>query len=113
MGCVFAQTIVNSVFVMIVHVVAHQPTKMWFVECDHVIEDLAPATPTHRSAIPFCQGACTLVRFGSRPVAFRNVTTSLLNVESRSKMAQRYGPAPGKLRVVVARPTRLSGGGSR
>jgi hypothetical protein len=40
--------------------------------------------------------SCPVVRLGSSPVAFRNVTTSLLNVESRSKMAYRYGPASGK-----------------
>ncbi len=30
--------------------------------------------PIHRSVIPFCQGACTLVRFGVRPVDFSNST---------------------------------------
>ena len=54
-----------------------------------------------------------VVRLGSRPVAFKNVTTPLLNIESRSKMAYRYGPASGKASRVVERPTRLSGGGSR
>lgn len=32
----------NSIFVIIVHVIAHQPTEMRFVGCHHVIEDLAP-----------------------------------------------------------------------
>ena len=32
--------------------------------------------PTQRSAMPFCQGAWTLVRLGFRPVAFRNVITA-------------------------------------
>ena len=43
----------NSVFVVVVHVTAHQPTKMRFVECDHVIEDLAPTTshPSLRDSI--------------------------------------------------------------
>src|SRR6266851_2903856 len=56
-GRVFAEAIVNSVFVMVVHVIAHQPTKMRFVECDHLIEDLAAATshPSLRDSIlPGC-----------------------------------------------------------
>jgi hypothetical protein len=37
---------------------------------------VARQLPTQRSATPFCQGACTLVRFGIRPVAFRKAITS-------------------------------------
>jgi hypothetical protein len=33
-GRVFAEAIVNSVFVVVVHIIAHQPAKMRFVECD-------------------------------------------------------------------------------
>ncbi len=53
----------NSIFVMVVHVIAHQPTKMWFVEGDYVIEDLAPATshPSLRDSIlPRCLYARSL-----------------------------------------------------
>ena len=56
-GRVFAEAIVNSVFVIIVHVIAHQPTEVRFVECDHVIEDLALAAshPSLRDPIlPRC-----------------------------------------------------------
>ena len=88
-GRVFAETIVNSIFVMVVHVIADHPAKMWFVKRDHVVEDLSPATSTHLSAIPFCPGASTPVRLGFSPVALKKVTTSSLNVESRSKMAYR------------------------
>ncbi len=42
--------------------------------------------PIQRSEIPFCQGAWTLVRFGVRPVAFRNAMTSASNFASRSRM---------------------------
>ena len=64
---VFAEAIVNSVFVMVVHVIAHQPTEVRFVECDHVIEDLAPATshPSLRDSIlPRCLYARS---FGFQP----------------------------------------------
>jgi hypothetical protein len=32
--------------------------------------------------VPFCQGACTLVRLGFSPVDFRNLITSVSNFES-------------------------------
>ena len=43
-GRVFAEAIVNSVFVMVVHVIADQPAKMLFVQRNDVVEDLAPTT---------------------------------------------------------------------
>src|SRR5262249_46226107 len=43
--------------------------------------------PTHRSATPFCQGACTLVCLTFKPVAFKKPITSASCLESRSKMA--------------------------
>ena len=42
--------------------------------------------PTHRSAVPFCQGDCVLVRFGVSPVVFKNRMTSLSNFASRSRI---------------------------
>jgi hypothetical protein len=83
---VLAQGVMNAVVVIIVHVVSDQPPQMLFVQRDDVVEDLAAATPTQRSATPFCHGACTLVRLGFRPVAFRNLITSASNFESRSRM---------------------------
>src|SRR5580693_5931756 len=53
--------------------------------------------PTHLSAVPFCQSACTLVRLTFNPVASRKVTTSSSNVESRSKMAYRFGESLAQL----------------
>ena len=52
-GRIFAETIVNSIFVMVVHVIADQPAKMWFVQRDHVVEELSPATshPSFRNSI--------------------------------------------------------------
>ena len=52
-GRVFAETIVNSIFVIVVHVIADQPAKMLFVQRDHVVEDLSPATshPSFRNSI--------------------------------------------------------------
>ena len=42
--------------------------------------------PTQRSPVPFCQGDRMLVRFGFRPVAFRNVITVASNCVSRSRI---------------------------
>ena len=52
-GRIFAETIVNSIFVMVVHVIAEHPAEMWFVQGDHVVEDLSPATshPSFRNSI--------------------------------------------------------------
>ena len=35
----------NSVLVMVLHVLANQTPQMWFVQRDHVVEKLAPTTP--------------------------------------------------------------------
>jgi hypothetical protein len=43
-GRIFTEAIVNSIFVMVVHVIADQPTEMWFVQRDDVVENLSPAT---------------------------------------------------------------------
>jgi hypothetical protein len=75
-GRVFTETIVNSIFVIVVHVIADQPAEMWFAQGDNVTENLAPATSHPFSAVPFCHGAFTLVRLGFSPVPFRKLTTS-------------------------------------
>ena len=85
--CVLFQRIVDAVLVVVVDVVADQPAKMLLVQRDDMVEDLAATTAPHRSAVPFCQGAWTLVRWGFSPVAFKNAVTSALKIESRSRMA--------------------------
>src|ERR1700683_5323821 len=52
-GRIFAEAIVNSIFVVVVHVLADQPTEMWVVQRDDVVENLSPATshPSFRSSI--------------------------------------------------------------
>jgi hypothetical protein len=45
--------------------------------------------PTQPSAIPFYQGDSTRVRFGSSPVACKNVITSATNFESRFRITWR------------------------
>jgi len=44
---------VNSIFVVIAHVIADQPEEVWFVQRDDVVEDLSPATsdPSFRNSI--------------------------------------------------------------
>ena len=52
-GRVFAEAIVNPIFVMVVHVIADQPAKMLFIQRDDVVEDFSPATshPSFRNSI--------------------------------------------------------------
>jgi hypothetical protein len=83
---VLLQRVVDAVFVMVVDVIADQPPEMLFVQRDDMVEDFATATAHPAFRGPFCQGACTLVRLGPRPVAFRNLITSASNFESRSRM---------------------------
>jgi hypothetical protein len=41
---VLFQTIVKAVLVMAVHVIADQPTEMFFIQRDDMVKELAPAT---------------------------------------------------------------------
>ena len=66
-GRVFAEAIVNPILVLVVHVIADQPPKMWFVQRDHVVQDLSPATshPSfHNSILPW--------RLYARPFGFQS-----------------------------------------
>ena len=85
-GRVFAQRAVNAILVVIAHVIADQTAKVLFIHRDGMVEDLAAAASDPSFAVPFCQGAGMLVRFGSSPVAFKNAVTSALKIESRSRM---------------------------
>ena len=85
-GCVFAQRVVNAILVGIVHVIADQTAKVLFIHRDGMVEDLAAAASDPSFAVPICQGAGMLVRFGSSPVAFKNAVTSAWKIESRSRM---------------------------
>jgi hypothetical protein len=38
------QRIVKAIFLMVVHIIAHDPAQMLLVQCDDVVKDLAPAT---------------------------------------------------------------------
>ena len=87
-GRVFAQAIVNSVFVMVVHVIADQSAEMWFVQRDHVVENLSPATshPSFRNCIlPW--------RLYARPFGLQSRCPQegdhFVIEQSRSKMAYR------------------------
>ena len=102
-GRVFAEAIVNSVFVVVVHVIAHQPTKMWFVECDHVIEDLAPATshPSLRDSIlPRCLYARS---FGFQPGCLQERDDLVIEcrIAIEDHISIRTSQPPGRPRAVV------------
>ena len=44
-GRFFAEAVVNSIIVIVIHVISDQPAKMWFVQRNYVVGDLSPATP--------------------------------------------------------------------
>jgi len=52
-GRVFAEAIVNSIFVVIVHVITHQPEQMSFVQRDDMVQDLSATTsnPSFRYSV--------------------------------------------------------------
>lgn len=80
----------------VIDVIANQPAEMLFVQRDDMVSRISRRQlPTQRSARLFCHGAWTLVRLGFRPVAFMIVLTSLLNIESLSRIIERYGAASG------------------
>jgi hypothetical protein len=49
---------------------------MFLIQRDHLVQDLPPATSDPALRQPFCQGACTPVRFGSHPAAGNKALTS-------------------------------------
>jgi hypothetical protein len=89
------QGVVDAVLVKVGDVVTNEAPQVSFVQRDHIVEEFAVASATGLSAMPFCQGAWRLVRFGVRSVDCRNVTTAELYCVSRSRMTCRYGPASG------------------
>jgi hypothetical protein len=72
----------NKIVVITFQVIANRPAAMPFADGDNTVQDLAPTTPHHLSAMPFCQGNRMVVRFGFRPVAFETSVSSS-NLESR------------------------------
>ena len=82
--CAFVQCDVRSVIVIVRQILTPKPSQVLFVQRDDVIHQLTPTLPTHRSAIPFCQGLRKLARIGSMPLAFRGPRTLLPNFASRS-----------------------------
>ena len=83
---VLSQGVVNSVSMVIAHVLPKQTEKMTLVPSNDMIQELTAAAsyPTFGSSI--LQGARTLVRFAVKPVACKNVVTESSNFASRSKI---------------------------
>jgi len=80
--CIFRQPQVCPVLVVIAHILGQQPFQVPFVQDDDVVQQVPPATPTQRSATPFCHGLRKAVRTGSLPMALADDATSLPNFES-------------------------------
>ena len=84
--CVLFQRVVKPILLMVVHVITHDSAKMFLVQRDHMVQHLPPATADPALGDALCQGACTLVRFGSEPAACKKPLTSASNFGSRSKI---------------------------
>jgi hypothetical protein len=55
--CIFLQSIMNVLLIVISHTLAKRPSQVLLVQRDGVVQQLRRQFPTHRSAIPFCQKA--------------------------------------------------------
>ena len=76
----------DPIRVVVGDVVAEEPAKVILAEYGHVIDEFAFAGPTHRSAVPFCQGLLNAVRFGVMPSVSIDLETWSEKVESLSKI---------------------------
>ena len=56
LGGFFPQPIMRAALVIVADVFMNQPAPMSFVEDDHMVQQFSAATPTQRSATPFCHG---------------------------------------------------------
>ena len=45
-GCVFAERVVNAVFLIVHHIIANKAPQVLFVQRDHVVQQL-PSTTSH------------------------------------------------------------------
>ncbi len=64
---VFAQRIMDAVFVVIADVLADDAAEVIFIHRDDMVENLAAAASDPSSAVPFCHDARMLVRLRSGP----------------------------------------------
>jgi hypothetical protein len=64
---IFTEAIVNSIFVVVVHVIAEQPTEMWFVQRDDAVENLSTSHPWSKYSIALKTTGCTIVSARQRP----------------------------------------------
>jgi hypothetical protein len=62
--CVLIQRVVNAVVVMVVHVITDQTAEMLFVQCNDMIQDLAPATSDPALGNSVLPGRVDARRFG-------------------------------------------------
>jgi hypothetical protein len=106
-GRIFVEGIVDSIFVVVVHVIADQPTEMCFVQRDDVVEDLSPATshPSFRSAI--LPRHLSARSFGLRSSGLQEgdhfLVTCQISIEDGISIRTRFGES---LAAVVDHPLR-------
>ena len=98
---IFVQAIVNSIFVVVVYVIANQPTEMAFVQGDDVVENLSPATshPSFRRAIlPGRLYACTPgLQAGGLQEGDYFLTERRISIEDSISIRTRFGESLAQL----------------
>src|SRR5712691_2573741 len=75
-----------AVLVVVANILREATFQVAFVNCNDVIQEITPATPTQRSATPFCQGLSNEVRIGFTLRDRTAAGTSSPYLASRSKM---------------------------
>ncbi len=81
---VLGESEVSTIFVVVAHILGHQPLEVLLIQYDHVIQHRSRRQlPTQRSATRSCHGLRKAVRVGWLPKSFTAEITSVPNFESR------------------------------
>ena len=100
---VLGQGIVNPIFLMIVDVVADQPSKVLLIQRDHVIENL-PAARSHpalRNSVLPRRLHARLLRFQSRSLQERDYAGIELRIAIEDGVTIRAGFGEGLTQLIV------------
>jgi hypothetical protein len=74
--CPLLKSEMSSVLMMVSNILRQQSPQMALIQRNNVVKQVSSAAPTHRSAMPFCQGLRNEVRLGIILVAVTAAITS-------------------------------------
>jgi hypothetical protein len=84
--CPLLKSEMRAILMMVTNILREQSLKMALIQATMWSSKARLQLPTHRSAMPFCQGLRNEVRLGTILVAFTAAITSNPNFRSRSKI---------------------------